>query len=145
MAVCLLQDQVAPGHSSRHDAIVESDPLVIARGQLIRRILVCLGVPDMPLRYGVIEQNQVAIFGYWLIDQDVRVKFYEPVQPRGIVLRHIHAAMRSMYRVLCAALVEVGKIRAGAVLTAPPTVVQEVPVAMELHGVVNRRRRIPVR
>ena len=81
----------------------------------------------------------------WLIDQDMRVKLHEPVQPRGITLRHIHTAMRAMNGVLRAAQIEVGKVRTGAVLSAPPTVVKEVAVAMVLHRIVNRRRRIPIR
>ena len=75
----------------------------------------------------------------------MRVKLHEPVQPRGITLRHIHAAMRAMDGVLRAARIEVGKVRTGAVLSAPPTVVKEVAVAMVLHRIVNRRRRIPIR
>src|SRR6266480_6323225 len=73
---------------------------------------------------------------HWLIDQDMRVKLHEPVQPRGIVLRYIHAAMRTMDGELRAARVEVREVCTGAVLTAPPTVVQEVTVAMELHRIV---------
>src|SRR5207302_895883 len=63
-----------------------------------------------------------------LIDEDMRVKLHEPVQPRGIVLRHVHATMRAMDRVLRPTRVEVGKVRTGTVLAAPPAIVQEVAV-----------------
>ena len=86
----------------------------------------------------------ITAYHIWLINEYVRVHLHEIVQPPGIILRHIDAAMRAMNGVLRATRIEVRKVRTGAILAAPPAIVQEVPVAMELHGKINRRRRIPV-
>ena len=66
------------------------------------------------------------------------------IEPCNIIRVHIDAAVTSVTIEAIRSLgVVVGEVVAGAEVVTPPCVVEEVTTFVILHGILDRRRRVP--
>src|SRR5579883_1610171 len=87
----------------------------------------------------------MGVTGGPLVNDDRGVYLHEVVQPARILFREIDAAVRALGRENVAAGISVRIVGAGAVVGAPPAIVEKVAIAVILQREIDRRVRIPLR